>query len=126
MTKAALLACIATAGGILDARAGFPAGGATNNPAPARSFVEGELLVRFNENAPDHQLEDALNRAAGDVHKHVQTRAMAGLGHPGITHVLTRMPVEQAVRALQNHPGVVSVEPNYVYEKQQSAGTREG
>ena len=126
MTKAALLACIATAGGILDARAGFPVGGATNNPAPARSFVEGELLVRFNENAPDHQLEDALNRAAGDVHKHVQTRAMAGLGHPGITHVLTRMPVGQAVRALQNHPAIVSVEPNYVYQKQQSAGTREG
>ena len=125
--KHALLAILA-AGSISNSLAGFPSAAPqpTNNAPETPRFVEGEILVRFNQDAPDHQLQDALNRAFGRVVKHVQTHAMAQSGHPGITQLAIGIPAAQALQALQNHPAVVSAEPNYLQTKLQSADPKEG
>lgn len=81
-----------------------------NAPAPHK-FVEGEVLIEFNLNAPNPHLQDALTRAALKVQEHVDPN------NPALVRASTRLPVAQALAALQNHPAIKTVEANWVYEK---------
>lgn len=90
------------------------------NATQPEQIMEGEILIRFNPNVANQQMQDALDRAGGRILKQFRTGAMAQQGHPGLSRVATKLPVAQAIEALKNHPGVLSVEPNYIYRKLES------
>jgi subtilisin family serine protease len=82
-------------------------------------YMGGEILVQFKADASDDQLLDVFRRGVLTVRRHIQTEAMKAVGHHGVTHMFTGLPVRQAIQALRNHPAVEFVEPNWVYMHQQ-------
>ena len=82
------------------------------------AFAPGQVLVQFKPEASDAELEDALTRAGLRIREHIHTGPMKTAGHPGIAVALTKMPVFEAIRLLQNHPGIAFAEPNWLYTHQ--------
>lgn len=72
-------------------------------------FVEGEVLIEFNQQAKNTHLQDALQRAGLVVQEQIDP------ANPGIVRAKTKLPVLQAIAALERHPAINIVEPNYVY-----------
>ena len=86
--------------------------GALASSEPA--YAPGEVLVQFKSTVTDAELTGAFRQARLGLIKHIQTRAMQDHNRFGLTRVATAMPVEAAVRALKNHPGVEFAEPNWI------------
>lgn len=82
-------------------------------PTPS-SYVPGEVLVQFNSAVSDAEVAMAFQQARLGAFRQVLTPAMQDQGLIGITRAATAMPVETAVRLLQNLPGVDFAEPNWV------------
>lgn len=74
-------------------------------------YVPGEVLVKFKETAQDAELDDAVNRGALSVRKHIRGRA-------GLALMNTRLHTEAALQALQNHAAIEYVQPNWIYTHQ--------
>ncbi len=79
------------------------------------AFIEGEVLVQFAPNASASERAAARAAVQGRAAEAIQTAAMRSAG----TGVLERIslakgvPVDRAIRALANRPGVVFAEPNW-------------
>src|SRR5687767_8131510 len=74
-------------------------------------YVPGELLVKFKEGAQNAELADAFNRGGLNLRKHLRGRA-------GLALMSTKLQTEAAMQALQNHPAIESVQPNWIYTHQ--------
>lgn len=79
------------------------------NPNARGERVEGELLVKFAKN-----VSAKISRS---VHKQVGARMLRQFPQVGWQHVglPQGMSVEEAIARYKNLPGVVAVQPNYVY-----------
>ena len=87
--------------------------------APGRpAYLPGEILVQFKANVTDQQLTGAFQQAGLGPIEHARTPAMEDHGLIGLTRAATAMPVETAVRILNNLPGVEFAEPNWVVTPQ--------
>jgi thermitase len=86
--------------------------------ADGPSYRAGELIVQFNDDVNDAQIDDAFQKGALKFLKHVQTHAMKDHGQIGLTLASTTLPVEQAIQAVQHLPGVKFAQPNWVYTHQ--------
>src|SRR5439155_1955479 len=76
--------------------------------------VPGQVLVRFNVNAPNQHLADAMNKAQLHILKHI---AKAD-GADDLVLASTALQVPDAVNLLRNHPAVLLAEPNWIYQHQ--------
>ena len=74
-------------------------------------YVPGEVLVKFKETAQDAELGDAVNRGGLGLRKQIRERA-------GLALMSTRLHTEAALQALENHPAVEYVQPNWIYTHQ--------
>ena len=82
------------------------------------AYLPGEILVQFKANVTDQQLTGAFQQGRLGLIKHIQTPAMEDHGLIGLTRAATALPVETAVRILNNLPGVEFAEPNWVVTPQ--------
>src|SRR4051812_23250299 len=87
--------------------------GGAGQPRPAQQdqpdgpwYRSNEILIKFKPGATDAQVADIVRLAGVTAAKHILTPAMQESGDIGITRGTTRLPVAQAVQALQNHPGI--------------------
>ena len=84
-------------------------------------YLEAQMLVQFRAEATDAQLADAVGRGQLGLLRQIETPGMRAAGRPGVSHMWTRLPVRQAIQALQNHPAVAYAEPNWVYRHQEAS-----
>lgn len=83
---------------------------------PRIPYVEGEVIVKFNDSAKAADRGVALAVVQGRVASRILTRAMQASGdREGLTMVTTAMDAAEAARALAAQPGVDYAEPNYCY-----------
>lgn len=82
------------------------------------AYLPGEILIQFKANVTDQQLTGAYQQARLGLIEHARTPAMEDHGLIGLTRAATAMPVETAVRILNNLPGVEFAEPNWVVTPQ--------
>lgn len=80
-------------------------------------LVPGQVLMRFNVNAKNEQLADALGKARLKVLKHLAKAK----GADDVVLASTPFQVAEAINLLQNHPAILTVEPNWIYEHQATA-----
>ena len=80
-------------------------------------FVPDEIIVQFDTGANSQQLADAMRRGAFTVKKHLPSAGKAH-GDSGLVLLKTRLPVDEALAALQNHPAVRYAEPNEIRRHQ--------
>ena len=117
VTFGALLATLS----VKNSNAGFAP---TNNPAAPKGGLEAvaeEILVRFKTTASVEDQQAALDKVGGRIKALKRSPAMAAFGEPPFAKVGTHLPIGQAVNALADDPAVELAEPNYIYQKQQSA-----
>ncbi len=122
--KAAFLSVL-TIVGTASAQSVFSNGQSRTNvanlSAPTEEGVEAvadEVLIVFKDNAGQANIADALNRIGGKI-KETKRNPNAGANHfPDFHKVSTRLPVMQAIRALDNHSAVEIAEPNFIYRTQ--------
>ncbi len=84
----------------------------------ARRHAQGEALIQFNPAAGNALVADALARGRLNVQRHILTRQMQAAGRPGLTRVQTPVPLLEVLQRLRNHPAILFVEPNWVYQHQ--------
>lgn len=79
------------------------------------AFVEGEVLVQFAQNASVADRAAARAAVQGRAAEAIQTAAMrsAGAGVLERISLAGGVPVDRAIQALANRPGVVFAEPNW-------------
>lgn len=77
---------------------------------PGLQFIPHSVLVQFKTKAPQQAVAAALAGAQARV---VRTYSLV----PGLTHVRTALPVEQAIAALAANPWVEFAEPDFVQRK---------
>jgi hypothetical protein len=78
------------------------------------AYLRSEVLIQFQPTVTDAQIAESFRQGGLSLIKHVQTPAMSDNGQIGITHALTSLPVQAALRVLNNLPGVKFAEPNWV------------
>ena len=78
------------------------------------AYVPGEVLVQFKNTVTDLEIAEAFRRGQLNLIEHVRTPAMEDHGQIGLTRTATTLPVQAAIRALANLPGVEFAEPNWV------------
>lgn len=83
-------------------------------PPNEPSYVPGEVLVQFKPTVTDPEIGEAFRRGQLNLIEHLRTPAMEDHWLIGLTRTKTTLPVEVAVRALANLPGVEFAEPNWV------------
>lgn len=79
------------------------------------AFIEGEVLVQFAPTASASERAAARAEVQGQAAEAIQTAAMrsAGAGVLERISLAKGVPVERAIQALANRPGVVFAEPNW-------------
>ena len=77
-------------------------------------YRAGEVLVQFNDGVTDQEVTGAFQHGRLGLIKHIQTPAMKAHGRIGITRTATVLSVPEAVRRLNQLPGVVFAEPDWV------------
>jgi thermitase len=81
-------------------------------------YRAGEVLVQFKEDVTDQQVAGAFEHGRLGLIKHIQTPAMKAHGRIGITRTATGLSVPEAVRRLNQLPGVEFAEPDWVATQQ--------
>ncbi|MEI6785645.1 MAG: hypothetical protein WCQ21_32560, partial [Verrucomicrobiota bacterium] len=69
-------------------------------------YRAGEVLVQFKADVTDQQVAGAFQHGRLGLIKHIQTPAMKAHGRIGITRTATVLSVPEAVRRLNQLPGV--------------------
>ena len=77
-------------------------------------YRAGEVLVQFKANVNDQEVAGAFQHGRLGLIKHIQTPAMKAHGRIGITRTATVLSVPEAVRRLNQLPGVEFAEPDWV------------
>ena len=77
-------------------------------------YRAGEVLVQFKADVTDQQVVGAFQHGRLGLIKHIQTPAMRAHGRIGITRTATDLSVPEAVRRLNQLPGVEFAEPDWV------------
>jgi len=77
-------------------------------------YRAGEVLVQFKGDVTDQQVAGAFQQGRLGLIKHIQTPAMKAHGRIGITRTTTVLSVPEAVRRLNQLPGVEFAEPDWV------------
>ena len=98
------------------AHSAAPAG----QPAPGqlrKAARHGELIIKFREDAPDTEIQNALQDGALKIKRHVTTAPMAQRNAAGLTLAETSFNVPDAIARLQRHRAIEYVEPNYIYTR---------
>jgi thermitase len=81
-------------------------------------YQAGEVLVQFKADVTDQQLTGAFQQGRLGLIHHLQTPAMKAHGRIGLTRTATVLSVPEAVRRLNQLPGVEFAEPNWVVTPQ--------
>ena len=81
-------------------------------------YRAGEVLVQFKANVNDQEVAGAFQHGRLGLIKHIQTPAMKAHGRIGITRTATVLSVPEAVRRLNQLPGVEFAEPDWVATQQ--------
>jgi thermitase len=81
-------------------------------------YRAGEVLVQFKGDVTDQQVAGAFQQGRLGLIKHIQTPAMKAHGRIGITRTATVLSVPEAVRRLNQLPGVEFAEPDWVATQQ--------
>lgn len=80
----------------------------------AAAYADGEILVQFAASASTAARVQARAAVQGQALEAIQTAAMRSQGAGVLERVAVRgMPVERAIQALANRPGVLFAEPNW-------------
>lgn len=80
----------------------------------AAAYADGEILVQFAASASTIARAQARAAVQGQALEAIQTVAMRSQGAGVLERVAVRgMPVERAIQALANRPGVLFAEPNW-------------
>lgn len=80
----------------------------------AAAYADGEILVQFAASASTAARAQARAAVQGQALEAIQTAAMRSQGAGVLERVAVRgMPVERAIQALANRPGVLFAEPNW-------------
>jgi subtilisin family serine protease len=77
-------------------------------------YRAGEVLVQFKADVTDQQVTGAFQHGRLGLIKHIQTPTMKAHGRIGITRTATVLSVPEAVRRLNQLPGVEFAEPDWV------------
>ena len=77
-------------------------------------YRAGEVLVQFKADVNDQEVAGAFQHGRLGLIKHIQTPAMRAHGRIGITRTATVLSVPEAVRRLNQLPGVEFAEPDWV------------
>ncbi len=81
-------------------------------------YRAGEVLVQFKADVTDQQVAGAFQHGRLGLIKHIQTPAMKAHGRIGITRTATVLSVPEAVRRLNQLPGVEFAEPDWAATQQ--------
>jgi len=81
-------------------------------------YRAGEVLVQFKADVNDQEVAGAFEHGRLGLIKHIQTPAMKAHGRIGITRTATVLSVPEAVRRLNQLPGVEFAEPDWVATQQ--------
>ena len=81
-------------------------------------YRAGEVLVQFKADVTDQQVAGAFQQGRLGLIKHIQTPAMRASGRIGLTRTATVLSVPEAVRRLNQLPGVEFAEPDWVATQQ--------
>ena len=81
-------------------------------------YRAGEVLVQFKADVNDQEVAGAFQHGRLGLIKHIQTPAMKAHGRIGITRTATVLSVPEAVRRLNQLPGVEFAEPDWVATQQ--------
>src|ERR1035437_1907568 len=87
-------------------------------------YRAGEVLVQFKADVTDQQVAGAFQQGRLGLIKHIQTPAMRASGRIGLTRTATVLSVPEAVRRLNQLPGVEFAEPDWVATQQSVSNDR--
>ena len=77
-------------------------------------YRAGEVLVQFRDDVTDQEVTGAFQQGRLGLIKHIQTPAMKAHGRIGLTRTATVLSVPEAVRLLNQLPGVEFADPDWV------------
>lgn len=84
--------------------------------AAGQDYVDGELLLQFNEGVADDVKQKVFNRVKGIPAEKILTKAMERAGKKeGVLLVKVNKNVLEAIEELKNTSGVAFAEPNFIY-----------
>lgn len=86
-------------------------------PDPDPEHVPDEVIVQFKPTASGRHLADAIRQGALSVKRHLPSFGKAR-DDSGLVLMKTKLPVAQALAALQHHPAVLYAEPNTIKRHQ--------
>lgn len=81
-------------------------------------YRAGEVLVQFKADVTDQQVAGAFQQGRLGLIKHIQTPAMKAHGRIGVTRTATVLSVPEAIRRLNQLPGVEFAEPDWAATQQ--------